>query len=78
MEIVRAALMCIEGFQQILEQMMQAAGPQGPLPATDAVIEGLPRIKLDADAIGELLRVSHILGLIIRKERLQRLSGLQG
>jgi hypothetical protein len=35
---------------------MQAAGPQGPLPATDAVIEGLPRVKLDEDAIGELTR----------------------
>ena len=33
---------------------MQAAGPQGPLPATDAVIEGLPRVRLDEDAIGEL------------------------
>jgi hypothetical protein len=33
---------------------MQAAGPQGPLPATDAVIEGLPRVELDEDAIGEL------------------------
>lgn len=43
-----------EGFAQILEQLMQAAGPQGPLPATDAVIEGLPRVKLDEDAIGEL------------------------
>ena len=36
---------------------MQAAGPQGPLPATDAVIEGLPRVKLDEDAIGELTRL---------------------
>lgn len=44
-----------EGFAQILEQLMQAAGPQGPLPATDAVIEGLPRVKLDEDAIGELM-----------------------
>ena len=46
-----------EGFAQILEQLMQAAGPQGPLPATDAVIEGLPRVKLDEDAIGEMTDV---------------------
>jgi hypothetical protein len=46
----------LEGFAQILERLMQAAGPQGPLPATDAVIEGLPRVKLDEDAIGELTR----------------------
>lgn len=38
--------------------LMQAAGPQGPLPATDAVIEGLPRFKLDAPGIGELDRLS--------------------
>jgi E3 ubiquitin-protein ligase RNF115/126 len=31
---------------------MQAAGPQGPLPATDAVIEGLPRSTLDEKSIG--------------------------
>lgn len=32
---------------------MHAAGPQGPLPATDAVIEGLPRIVLDEKTLGE-------------------------
>jgi hypothetical protein len=52
--IGEAVLMGVEGFAQIMEHLMQAAGPQGPLPATDAVIEGLPRVKLDADAIGEL------------------------
>ena len=36
-----------------MEQLIQAAGPQGPIPATDAVIEGLPRLKLDAESIGE-------------------------
>ena len=47
----------IDGFDQVLERLMQAAGPQGPLPATDAVIEGLPRFKLDEQAIGKLLLV---------------------
>jgi E3 ubiquitin-protein ligase RNF115/126 len=28
---------------------MQAAGPQGPLPATEAVIEGLPRTTFKTD-----------------------------
>ncbi|EIW68167.1 hypothetical protein TREMEDRAFT_63337 [Tremella mesenterica DSM 1558] len=40
-----------QGFHDVLEQLMQAAGPQGPLPATDAVIEGLPRYKLDEKAL---------------------------
>ena len=46
-------LMSVDGFDQILEQLMHATGPQGPIPATDAVIEGLPRFKLDEAAIGE-------------------------
>jgi hypothetical protein len=41
-----------EGFDQVLEQLMQAAGPQGPLPASDVVIEGLPRFKVDEKALG--------------------------
>ncbi|WWD19087.1 hypothetical protein CI109_103545 [Kwoniella shandongensis] len=36
-----------QGFNDILERLMQAAGPQGPLPATDVVIEGLPRFKFE-------------------------------
>ncbi|WVF72832.1 hypothetical protein IAT40_007650 [Kwoniella sp. CBS 6097] len=36
-----------QGFNDILERLMQAAGPQGPLPASDIVIEGLPRFKFD-------------------------------
>lgn len=46
-------LICLDGFDQILEQLMHATGPQGPIPATDAVIEGLPRFKLDEAALGE-------------------------
>ena len=46
-------LMSVDGFDQILEQLMHATGPQGTIPATDAVIEGLPRFKLDEAAIGE-------------------------
>ncbi|WVR00031.1 hypothetical protein IAU59_007173 [Kwoniella sp. CBS 9459] len=36
-----------QGFNDILERLMQAAGPQGPLPASDVVIEGLPRFNFD-------------------------------
>ncbi|WVR07511.1 hypothetical protein IAU60_004553 [Kwoniella sp. DSM 27419] len=36
-----------QGFNDILERLMQAAGPQGPLPASDVVIEGLPRFKFE-------------------------------
>ncbi|WWC63333.1 uncharacterized protein I303_105933 [Kwoniella dejecticola CBS 10117] len=36
-----------QGFNDILERLMQAAGPQGPLPASDIVIDGLPRFKFD-------------------------------
>lgn len=32
---------------------MHAAGPQGPIPASDVVIEGLPRKKLDEKSLGE-------------------------
>jgi E3 ubiquitin-protein ligase RNF115/126 len=31
---------------------MQAAGPQGPLPASDIVIEGLPRFTFDEKSLG--------------------------
>jgi E3 ubiquitin-protein ligase RNF115/126 len=42
------------GFDHILEQLMQQAGPQGPIPASDTVIEGLPRLKLDEESLGAL------------------------
>ncbi len=32
---------------------MQAAGPQGPLPAADVVIEGLPKIMFTEESLGE-------------------------
>ncbi|WWC71536.1 uncharacterized protein I206_105494 [Kwoniella pini CBS 10737] len=38
-----------QGFNDILERLMQAAGPQGPLPASDIVINGLPRFKFDEE-----------------------------
>ena len=38
---------------------MQAAGPQGPLPASDVVIEGLPRFKLTEETLGERLVISN-------------------
>ncbi|GFZ49583.1 hypothetical protein JCM24511_07703 [Saitozyma sp. JCM 24511] len=44
-------VMTQQGFDQVLEQLMQAAGPQGPLPASDVVIEGLPRFKVDEKAL---------------------------
>lgn len=31
---------------------MQAAGPQGPIPAADVVIEGLPRITFTSERLG--------------------------
>lgn len=42
------------GFDHILEQLMQQAGPQGPIPASDTVIEGLPRSKLTEESLGQL------------------------
>lgn len=30
---------------------MQAAGPQGPIPATEAVIDGLPRSTFDEKSL---------------------------
>ncbi|KAK8854767.1 hypothetical protein IAR55_003506 [Kwoniella newhampshirensis] len=42
-----------QGFNDILETLMQAAGPQGPLPATDVVIEGLPRFKFDEKTLAQ-------------------------
>jgi E3 ubiquitin-protein ligase RNF115/126 len=43
-----------DGFEHILEQLMHAAGPQGPLPASDIVIEGLPRLTFTEESLGEL------------------------
>lgn len=31
---------------------MHAAGPQGPIPASEVVIDGLPRKKLDEKSLG--------------------------
>lgn len=44
----------IDGFDQVLEQLMHAAGPQGPIPASEAVVEGLPRITFTEESLGEL------------------------
>lgn len=38
-----------EGFDDVLERLMQATGPQGPIPATPAVIEGLPRLTFKSE-----------------------------
>lgn len=40
-----------EGFNDVLERLMQATGPQGPLPASKTVIDGLPRFKLDEETL---------------------------
>lgn len=53
----REALSCrcahpSDGFDEILEQLMHAAGPQGPIPASDVVIEGLPRFSLTEELLG--------------------------
>jgi E3 ubiquitin-protein ligase RNF115/126 len=42
----------IEGFEDILERLMHAAGPQGPIPAADAVIDNLPRATFDEKGLG--------------------------
>ncbi|KAL1407366.1 hypothetical protein Q8F55_006788 [Vanrija albida] len=44
-------VMTEQGFNDILERLMQATGPQGPLPASKTVIDGLPRFKLDEDTL---------------------------
>ena len=44
----------LEGFDALLEQFLRAAGPQGPLPASDVVIEGLPRFELTQEVLGQL------------------------
>ncbi|KAL7422499.1 hypothetical protein Q5752_003147 [Cryptotrichosporon argae] len=44
-------VMTEQGFNDILERLMQAAGPQGPLPASDVVIEGLPRFTFDEKSL---------------------------
>lgn len=42
-----------EGLDRVLEQLMHAAGEHNrPPPASDLVIEGLPRIKLDEATLG--------------------------
>lgn len=50
-------LICVDGFDEVMERLMQAAGPQGPLPATQAVIDGLPRFKLDGQKIGQSSKI---------------------
>lgn len=66
-----------DGFNDILEALMQQAGPQGPIPATDAVIEGLPRSTLDEQSIGAAYTSCLVTGTDLdRKEPIQRLSDL--
>lgn len=36
------------------ETFMEAAGPQGPVPANETVIEGLPRFTFDSGSLGRL------------------------
>lgn len=46
-------VMTDHGFDDILERLMSAAGPQGPVPASEVVIEGLPRLTLDEKRLKE-------------------------
>ncbi|KAK4688820.1 hypothetical protein P7C73_g1296, partial [Tremellales sp. Uapishka_1] len=39
------------GFDEILEGLMQVAGPQGPTPAPDIIIDGLPRAQFDEKSL---------------------------
>jgi hypothetical protein len=59
---------------------MHAAGPQGPIPASDVVIDGLPRFKLTDESLGRLCvsMVSFHSLTVHREESVQRLSRLQG
>ncbi|OXM78657.1 hypothetical protein C364_03586 [Cryptococcus neoformans Bt63] len=41
-------------FMRILQEtFMEAAGPQGPVPANETVIEGLPRFTFDTDSLAK-------------------------
>ncbi|WVQ82327.1 hypothetical protein IAT38_004455 [Cryptococcus sp. DSM 104549] len=40
-----------QDYRNILEQFMQAAGPQGPVPANETVIQGLPRSTFDEKSL---------------------------
>lgn len=43
---------------------MQAAGPQGPLPAADVVIEGLPRLTYTEDSLGQPIDILPLENLL--------------
>lgn len=45
-------VMTEHGYNDILERLMQATGPQGPLPAPDAVIDALPRFTFTEKTLG--------------------------
>ena len=52
----------LEGFDQVMERMMEAAGQHNhPPPASETVIEGLPRLKLDQATLGMRREVSHVV-----------------
>lgn len=51
-----------DGFNDVLEHLMQAAGPQGPIPASEVVIKGLPRYTLTETTLGKSTGVSCRLG----------------
>ncbi|KAK1927145.1 hypothetical protein DB88DRAFT_543629 [Papiliotrema laurentii] len=46
-------VMTEHGFNDVLEHLMQAAGPQGPIPASEVVIKGLPRYTLTETTLAE-------------------------
>ncbi|GMK59239.1 hypothetical protein CspeluHIS016_0702540 [Cutaneotrichosporon spelunceum] len=46
-------VMTERGFNDILERLMQAAGPQGPLPASQDTIRGLERFTFDEKTLAE-------------------------
>jgi len=52
----------LEGFDQVMERMMEAAGQHNhPPPASETVIEGLPRLKLDQATLGMCKEVSYVV-----------------
>ena len=55
-----------EGFDQVMERMMEAAGQHNhPPPASDTVIEGLPRVKLDSQTLGERTTSDRSAGVFV-------------
>lgn len=57
------------------ETFMEAAGPQGPVPANETVIEGLPRFTFDKYYLGRTgSQSSNFCCLLIQPSNIQSLT----